>query len=151
MGGGTFDISILELQSGVFKVKSTNGDTHLGGEDFDVTLVKHILAEFKKDTRVDLSGNAMAVQRVQEATGKAKIELSSTTQTEVNLPFIGMDTSGPNHINLKFLGSQFKSLISLLVQVTIVLARSTQLPIHRALAPLLDVAAEHSIKSIRIC
>ena len=94
LGGGTFDISVLELQSGVFEVKSTNGDTHLGSEDFDIALVKHILTGFKKDTGLDLSGDAMAVQCVWEAAGEAKIELSSTTQTEVNLPFIGMDASG---------------------------------------------------------
>jgi molecular chaperone DnaK len=102
LGDGTFDISILELQSGVFEVKSTNGDTHLGGEDFDIALVKHILADFKKDTGVDLSNDAMAVQPVREAAEKAKIELSSTTQTEVNLPFIGMDASGPKHILAEF-------------------------------------------------
>jgi molecular chaperone DnaK len=119
LGGGTFDISILELQSGVFEVKSTNGDTHLGGEDFDISLVKHILAEFKKDTGLDLSGDAMAVQRVREAAEKAKIELSSTTQTEINLPFIGMDASGPKHINLKLLRSQFESLVNPLVQRSI--------------------------------
>jgi len=119
LGGGTFDISTLELQSGVFEVKSTNGDTHLGGEDFDISLVKHILAEFKKDTGLDLSGDAMAVQRVREAAEKAKIELSSTTQTEINLPFIGMDASGPKHINLKLLRSQFEALVNPLVQRTI--------------------------------
>ena len=116
LGGGTFDISILELQSGVFEVKSTNGDTHLGGEDFDVSLVKHILAEFKKDTGLDLSNDAMAVQRVREADEKAKIELSSTTQTEVNLPFIGVDASGPKHIFLQPLHSQFETLVSPLVR-----------------------------------
>jgi molecular chaperone DnaK len=116
LGGGTFDISVLELQSGVFEVKSTNGDSHLGGEDFDITLVKHILAEFKKDTGLDLSGDAMAVQRVREAAEKAKIELSSTTQTEVNLPFIGMDASGTKHINLRPLCSQVEFLIYSLVQ-----------------------------------
>ena len=115
LGGGTFNISILELQSGVFEVKSTNGDTHLCGEDFDIALVKHILAEFKEDTGIDLSGDAMAVQRVRKASEKAKIELSST-QTEVNLPFIGMDASDPKHINLKLLRSQFESLVNPLVQ-----------------------------------
>ena len=119
LGGGTFDISVLELQSGVFEVKSTNDDTHLGGEDFDIALVKHILTEFKKVTGLDLSGDAMAVQRVREVAEKAKIELSLTMQTEVNLPFIGMDTSGPKHINLKLLRSQFKSLVGPLVQQTV--------------------------------
>ena len=116
LGGGTFDISVLELQSGVFEVNSTNGDAHLGGEDFDIALVKHILAEFKKDTGLNLSGDAMAVQRVREAAEEAKIELSSTTQTEVNLPFIGMDASGPKHINLKLLRSQSESLVGPPVQ-----------------------------------
>jgi molecular chaperone DnaK (HSP70) len=119
LGGRTFNISILELQSGVFEVKSTNGDTHLGGEDFNIALVKHILADFKKDTSVDLSNDAMAVQRVREAAEKAKIELSSTTQIEVNLPFISMKASGPKHINLKLLRSQFESLVNPLVQHTI--------------------------------
>ena len=112
LGGGTFDTSVLELQSGVFKAKSTNGDTHPGGGDFNIALVKHILAEFKKDTGLDLSNNAMAVQHAREAAEKAKIELSSTTQTEVNLPFIGMDASGPKHINLKLLCSQFETFVS---------------------------------------
>jgi molecular chaperone DnaK len=92
LGGGTFDISILEI-------KSTNGDTHLGGEDFDIVLVDHILADFKKESGIDLKGDRMAIQRVREAAEKAKIELSSTTQTEINLPFITADASGPNHIN----------------------------------------------------
>ena len=116
LGGVTFDVSILELQSGVFEVISTNRDTHLGGEDFDVSLIKHILVEFEKDTGLDLSNDAMAVQRVREADGKAKVELSSTTQTEVNLPFIGMDASGPKHINLKLLRSQSETLVNPLVQ-----------------------------------
>jgi len=115
LGGGTFDVSILKLQSGIFEVKSTNGDTHLGGEDFDISLVKHILTEFKKDTGLDLSGDAIAVQRVREAAEKARIELSSTTQTEINLPFIDVDASGPKHINLKLMRSQFESLINPLV------------------------------------
>ena len=103
LGGGTFDISILEMQKGVFEVKSTNGDTHLGGEDFDIVLVDHILAEFKKESGMDLKGDRMAIQRVREAAEKAKIELSSTTQTEINLPFITADASGPKHINTKLL------------------------------------------------
>ncbi|KZT58706.1 heat shock protein [Calocera cornea HHB12733] len=119
LGGGTFDISILEMQKGVFEVKSTNGDTHLGGEDFDILLVEHILGEFKKETGVDLSGDRMAIQRIREAAEKAKIELSSATQTEVNLPFITADASGPKHINMKFLRSQFESLVAPLVQRTI--------------------------------
>ena len=118
LGGGTFDISILEMQKGVFEVKSTNGDTHLGGEDFDVVLVNHILNEFKKENGVDLSGDRMAVQRVREAAEKAKIELSSSTQTEINLPFITADASGPKHINMKFLRSQLESLVNPLVERT---------------------------------
>ncbi|GLB37688.1 putative heat shock protein [Lyophyllum shimeji] len=119
LGGGTFDISILEMQKGVFEVKSTNGDTHLGGEDFDVVLVEYILDQFKKETGVDLKNDRMAIQRVREAAEKAKIELSSTTQTEVNLPFITADASGPKHINTKLMRSQFESLVNPLVQRTI--------------------------------
>jgi molecular chaperone DnaK len=119
LGGGTFDISILEMQKGVFEVKSTNGDTHLGGEDFDVLLVDYLLNEFKKESGLDLSGDRMAIQRIREAAEKAKIELSSTTQTEVNLPFITADASGPRHINIKLLRSQFEALVSPLVQRTV--------------------------------
>ncbi|KAK0454539.1 heat shock protein 70 family [Armillaria borealis] len=119
LGGGTFDISILEKQGGVFEVKSTNGDTHLGGEDFDILLVDHILKEFKKESGIDLNGDRMAIQRIREAAEKAKIELSSTTQTEINLPFITADASGPKHINTKLLRSQFESLVAPLVQRTV--------------------------------
>jgi molecular chaperone DnaK len=119
LGGGTFDISILEMQKGVFEVKSTNGDTHLGGEDFDVLLVNHLLAEFKKDSGIDLSTDRMAIQRIREAAEKAKIELSSTSQTEINLPFITADASGPRHINSKLLRSQFETLVAPLVQRTV--------------------------------
>ena len=119
LGGGTFDISILEMQKGVFEVKSTNGDTHLGGEDFDIVLVNHILAEFRKQSGVDLKEDGMAIQRVREAAEKAKIELSSTTQTEINLPFITADASGPKHINTKLLRSQFEALVSPLIQRTV--------------------------------
>jgi molecular chaperone DnaK len=119
LGGGTFDISILEMQKGVFEVKSTNGDTHLGGEDFDVVLVNHLLNEFKKESGIDLNGDRMAIQRIREAAEKAKIELSSTSQTEVNLPFITADATGPKHINTKLLRSQFESLVSPLVQRTV--------------------------------
>ncbi|KAK7036441.1 Hsp70 ATPase ssc1 [Paramarasmius palmivorus] len=118
LGGGTFDISILEMQKGVFEVKSTNGDTHLGGEDFDIVLVNHILEEFKKESGIDLSQDRMAIQRIREAAEKAKIELSSTTQTEINLPFITADASGPKHINTKLLRSQFESLVAPLIQRT---------------------------------
>ncbi|KAL0955802.1 hypothetical protein HGRIS_002010 [Hohenbuehelia grisea] len=119
LGGGTFDISILEMQKGVFEVKSTNGDTHLGGEDFDIVLVNHLLNEFKKESGIDLHGDRMAIQRIREAAEKAKIELSSTTQTEINLPFITADASGPKHINSKLLRSQFESLVGPLVQRTV--------------------------------
>ncbi|TDL16113.1 heat shock protein [Rickenella mellea] len=119
LGGGTFDISILEMQKGVFEVKSTNGDTHLGGEDFDIVLVEHILKEFKKETGTDLTGDRMAIQRIREAAEKAKIELSSTSQTEINLPFVTADASGPKHINSKLMRSQFESLVEPLVKRTI--------------------------------
>ncbi|KII95634.1 hypothetical protein PLICRDRAFT_34556 [Plicaturopsis crispa FD-325 SS-3] len=119
LGGGTFDISILEMQKGVFEVKSTNGDTHLGGEDFDIVLVNHILQEFKKESGIDLNGDRMAIQRIREAAEKAKIELSSTSQTDINLPFITADASGPKHINLKMNRSQFESLVGPLVNRTV--------------------------------
>jgi molecular chaperone DnaK len=119
LGGGTFDISILEMQKGVFEVKSTNGDTHLGGEDFDIVLVDHILNEFKKESGIDLNGDRMAIQRIREAAEKAKIELSSTTQTEINLPFITADASGPKHINTKLSRSQFEALVEPLVKRTL--------------------------------
>ena len=119
LGGGTFDISILEMQKGVFEVKSTNGDTHLGGEDFDIVLVDHIMKEFKKETGLDLGQDRMAIQRIREAAEKAKIELSSTTNTEINLPFITADASGPRHINNKLLRSQFETLVAPLVQRTV--------------------------------
>ncbi|PWA00544.1 hypothetical protein BB558_003407 [Smittium angustum] len=119
LGGGTFDISILEIQKGVFEVKSTSGDTHLGGEDFDIVLVRKVIADFKKETGIDLSGDRMSVQRVREACEKAKVELSSTLQTEINLPFITADASGPKHINTKLTRSQFESLTASLVNRTI--------------------------------
>ena len=101
LGGGTFDISILEIGDGVFEVKSTNGDTFLGGEDFDLTLVNFLADEFKKDNGVDLREDKLALQRLKEAAEKAKIELSSTSQTEVNLPFITADQSGPKTFNIE--------------------------------------------------
>ncbi|KAI6145549.1 heat shock protein [Pisolithus tinctorius] len=119
LGGGTFDISILEMHKGVFEVKSTNGDTHLGGEDFDIALVTHILNEFKKESSIDLSQDRMAIQRIREAAEKAKIELSSTTQTEINLPFITADATGPKHINLKLNRTQFETLTGPLIQRTV--------------------------------
>ena len=101
LGGGTFDISILEIGDGVFEVKSTNGDTSLGGEDFDNVLVNYLVGEFKKDTGIDIKGDNLAMQRVKEAAEKAKCELSSTAQTDINLPFITADKTGPNPVNLK--------------------------------------------------
>ena len=119
LGGGTFDISILEIGDGVFEVKSTNGDTFLGGEDFDLTLVNFQADEFKKDNGVDLREDKLALQRLKEAAEKAKIELSSTSQTEVNLPFITADQSGPKHLTLKLTRSKLESLVEDLVQRTI--------------------------------
>jgi molecular chaperone DnaK len=119
LGGGTFDISILEIQKGVFEVKSTNGDTHLGGEDFDNAMVSHIVKEFKKDSSIDLGKDRMALQRIREASEKAKVELSSTLQTEINLPYITADATGPKHINMKFTRSQFESLTKSLMDRTI--------------------------------
>src|SRR5947207_11896198 len=118
LGGGTFDISILEIQKGVFEVKSTNGDTHLGGEDFDITLVRHLVQQFKKDSGIDLSNDRMAIQRIREAAEKAKIELSSSLQTDINLPFITADASGPKHINYKMTRSQLEALVDTLLQKT---------------------------------
>ncbi|KAI0645221.1 heat shock protein [Trametes meyenii] len=119
LGGGTFDISILEMQKGVFEVKSTNGDTHLGGEDFDNVLVQHILDAFKKETGLGLTEDAVALQRIREAAEKAKVELSSTSQTEINLPFITADASGPKHINQRISRAQFEGLVANLIQRTI--------------------------------
>ena len=119
LGGGTFDISILEIGDGVFEVKSTNGDTFLGGEDFDLTLVNFLADEFKKDNGVDLRGDKLALQRLKEAAEKAKIALSSAAQTEVNLPFITADQSGPKHLTLKLSRSKLESLVEDLVQRTI--------------------------------
>mgnify|MGYP001450655418 FL=1 len=119
LGGGTFDISILELGDGVFEVKSTNGDTTLGGEDFDATITDYIISEFKKDQGVDLSNDKLAVQRVREAAEKAKIELSSTAQTDVNLPFITADKSGPKHLNIKLTRAKLESLVGDLIQRTL--------------------------------
>ncbi|MGI8906560.1 MAG: molecular chaperone DnaK [Candidatus Sumerlaeaceae bacterium] len=119
LGGGTFDISILELGDGVFEVKSTNGDTHLGGDDFDQKLIDYIADEFKRDNGVDLRNDPMALQRLKEAAEKAKIELSSSTQTNVNLPFITADQSGPKHLNLDISRSKFEQLIMDLVERSI--------------------------------
>ncbi|KAI6916402.1 Heat shock 70 kDa, partial [Hortaea werneckii] len=119
LGGGTFDISILEISNGVFEVKSTNGDTHLGGEDFDITLVRHLVQQFKKEQGIDLSNDRMAIQRIREAAEKAKIELSSSLQTDINLPFITADASGPKHINSKLSRAQLEGLVDPLVSRTV--------------------------------
>jgi molecular chaperone DnaK len=112
LGGGTFDISILEIGEGVFEVKATNGDTHLGGEDFDLRLINYLADEFKKDQGIDLRNDKMALQRLKEAAEKAKMELSSSMETDVNLPFITADASGPKHMNLKINRSKLESLVS---------------------------------------
>ena len=119
LGGGTFDVSILEIGDGVFEVKSTNGDTSLGGEDFDSTVTNYIIDEFKKEQGVDLSNDNLAVQRVREAAEKAKIELSSTAQTDINLPFVTADKTGPKHLNIKLTRAKLEALVESLVQRTI--------------------------------
>ena len=119
LGGGTFDISILELGDGVFEVKSTNGDTSLGGEDFDSAITNYIINEFKKDNGIDLTSDKLAVQRVREAAEKAKIELSSASETDVNLPFITADKSGPKHIAMKMTRAKLESLVGELIQRTL--------------------------------
>ncbi|WP_182086629.1 molecular chaperone DnaK [Aureimonas sp. ME7] len=119
LGGGTFDVSVLEIGDGVFEVKSTNGDTFLGGEDFDMRLVDYLASEFKKDQGIDLKNDKLALQRLKEAAEKAKIELSSASQTEINLPFITADASGPKHLTLKLTRSKFEALVDDLVQRTV--------------------------------
>src|SRR5271170_2631850 len=119
LGGGTFDISILEIGDGVFEVKSTNGDTFLGGEDFDMRLVGYLADEFQKEQGIDLRNDKLALQRLKEAAEKAKIELSSTSQTEINLPFITADASGPKHLTMKLTRAKFEALVDDLVQKTI--------------------------------
>jgi molecular chaperone DnaK len=119
LGGGTFDVSILEIGDGVFEVKSTNGDTALGGEDFDATLTQYIIDEFKKETGIDISKDNLALQRVREAAEKSKIELSSTAQTDINLPFITADVSGPKHLAVKITRAKLESLVDDLIQRTI--------------------------------
>jgi len=119
LGGGTFDVSILELGDGVFEVKSTNGDTFLGGEDFDNTIVEYLLSEFKKENGINLKSDKLALQRLKEAAEKAKIELSSATQTEINLPFITADKTGPKHINLKMTRAKLEALVEDLITKTI--------------------------------
>ena len=119
LGGGTFDISILELGEGVFEVKSTNGDTHLGGDDFDDRLIHWLVDEFKKDQGIDLSKDRMALQRLKEAAEKAKCELSTTLETEINLPFVTADASGPKHLNLKLTRAKLEQLVDDLIQRTV--------------------------------
>ena len=119
LGGGTFDVSILEIGDGVFEVKSTNGDTFLGGEDFDMRLVEYLAGEFKKEQGIDLTKDKLALQRLKEAAEKAKIELSSATQTEINLPYITADATGPKHLTLKLSRAKFESLVDDLIQKTV--------------------------------
>ena len=119
LGGGTFDVSILELGDGVFEVKSTNGDTFLGGEDFDNTIVEYLLSEFKKENGIDLKSDKLALQRLKESAEKAKIELSSAAQTEINLPFITADKTGPKHINMKMTRAKLEALVEDLISRTI--------------------------------
>src|SRR4051794_299978 len=119
LGGGTYDISVLELAEGVFEVKSTNGDTHLGGDDFDQRLIEWLVSEFKRDQGIDLSKDPMALQRLKEAAEKAKMELSTVTQTDINLPFITADQSGPKHLNISLTRAKFEQLVDDLVQRTI--------------------------------
>ena len=119
LGGGTFDVSILEIGDGVFEVKSTNGDTFLGGEDFDDAIVNYLTDEFKKDSGINLRNDKLALQRLKEAAEKAKIELSSATSTEINLPFITADKTGPKHVNLKFTRAKLEALVSDLIERTL--------------------------------
>ena len=119
LGGGTFDISILEIGDGVFEVKSTNGDTSLGGEDFDNAIVNYLIAEFKKDTGIDITNDSLAMQRIKEAAEKAKCELSSTAQTDINLPFLTADKTGPKHLNLKMNRAKLESLVETLIERTL--------------------------------
>jgi molecular chaperone DnaK len=124
LGGGTFDISILEIGDGVFEVKSTNGDTFLGGEDFDMRIVDYLADEFRKDQGIDLRRDKLALHRLKEAAEKAKIELSSSTQTEINLPFITADASGPKHLTMKLTRAKLESLVDDLIQKTVEPCRS---------------------------
>src|ERR671914_616485 len=119
LGGGTYDISILDLSEGVFQVMATNGDTHLGGDDFDQVLIDFLADEFKKSDGIDLRKDRMALQRLKEAAEKAKIELSSTQQTDVNLPFITADASGPKHLNITLTRSKLEQLVNHLVERTV--------------------------------
>ena len=111
LGGGTFDISILEIGEGVFEVKSTNGDTHLGGEDFDLRVIDYLAGEFKKDQGIDMRNDKMALQRLKEAAEKAKMELSTSMETDINLPFITADASGPKHLNIEMTRAKLEMLV----------------------------------------
>lgn len=119
LGGGTFDVSVLELGDGVFEVKSTNGDTHLGGDDFDLVIIEHLISEFKKDQGIDLKADKAAMQRLKEAAEKAKIELSTTNETSVNIPFITADAEGPKHLDMTLSRSDFEKLVIELVEKTL--------------------------------
>src|SRR5262245_52487686 len=119
LGGGTFDVSVLEIGDGVFEVKSTNGDTFLGGEDFDARIIDYLASEFKKESGIDLRNDKLALQRLKEGAEKAKIELSSAMQTDVNLPFITADASGPKHLNIKLTRAKLEGLVEELIQRTV--------------------------------
>jgi molecular chaperone DnaK len=119
LGGGTFDVSVLEIQGGVFEVKATNGDTMLGGEDFDELLLEYLLKEFKRESGIDLAGDNLAMQRLREAAEKAKRELDGLAQTDVSLPFITADATGPKHMNMKVSRAQFENMVQPLVDRTI--------------------------------
>ncbi|MFA5035423.1 MAG: Hsp70 family protein, partial [Candidatus Margulisiibacteriota bacterium] len=123
LGGGTFDVSILEIGDGVFEVKSTNGDTHLGGDDFDQTIIQWLLDEFKKDQGVDLGRDRMAMQRLKEAAEKAKCELSTSTESEINLPFITADQSGPKHLVIKLTKAKLEQLVEPLIERSLIPCR----------------------------
>src|SRR5674476_457869 len=124
LGGGTFDVSVLELGDGVFEVKSTNGDTHLGGEDFDQRVMDYLVAEFKKDQGIDLRNDKMALQRLKEAAEKAKMELSTALETDINLPFVTADASGPKHMNIKLSRAKLESLVDDLIERTVAPCRT---------------------------
>src|SRR6186713_2411060 len=119
LGGGTFDVSILDIEDGVFEVKATNGDTFLGGEDFDMRIIDFLVSEFKRDQGIDLKNDKLALQRLKEAAEKAKIELSNSMQTDVNLPFITADQNGPKHLNIKLTRTKLESLVEDLIAKTI--------------------------------
>ena len=130
LGGGTFDVSILEISGGVFEVKATNGDTMLGGEDFDEQLLEHLLGDFKKETSIDLSGDNLAMQRLREAAEKAKRELDGLAQTDISLPFITADATGPKHMNSKITRAQFESLVQKLVDRTVDPCKVSEFEVH---------------------